>query len=62
MNSAQNFLAKEITMSVSQNTTVDYGLLSGNYDYRDVIANLLNSGTPVNDCIKEMTNWVNNNY
>jgi hypothetical protein len=62
MNSASNYLASVITMSVSQNTTVEHSLLSGNNDYRDVIENLIKSGTPMKECITEMTHWVNNNY
>ena len=62
MNSGSNYLASVITKSVSGNTTVDYSLLSENNDYRDVIENLIKSGLPMNECITEMTSWVNNNY
>jgi hypothetical protein len=54
--------AKEITLIVSSNTTVSYGVLTEDIDYGDQILDLLQHDVPFNQCIDHLTNWVNSNY
>ena len=54
--------AKEITLIVSNKTTVSYGVLTEDIDYGDQILDLLQHDVSFNRCVDHLTNWVNCNY
>lgn len=51
-----------ITEFVSNNTTVDLYLLREDDNYRAYLNEVKSSGMTFNQCVDQMTNWVNNNY
>ena len=55
-------LAKEITLTVSGNTTVDYTELVEDSEYVNRIRDLIQHDVGFDQCVAELTSWVNNNY
>ena len=51
-----------ITEFVSDNTTVDLHLLAEDDNYRSYLNDVKKSGMTFNQCVNELTNWVNRNY
>ena len=51
-----------ITEFVSNSTTVDLYLLVEDDNYRAYLNEVKGSGMTFNQCVDQMTNWVNNNY
>ena len=54
--------AKQITLCVSGNTTVCYSELVSDSEYVNQIRDRLQHDVPVEQCIVELTDWVNANY
>ena len=51
-----------ITEFVSNSTTVDLYLLREDDNYRAYLNEVKSSGMTFNQCVDQMTSWVNNNY
>ena len=51
-----------ITEYVSNSTTVDLYLLAEDDNYRAYLNEVKSSGMTFNQCVDQMTIWVNNNY
>lgn len=54
--------AKEITLIVSGNTTVAYSELVSDGEYVNQIRDRLQHDVEFDQCVTELTNWVNSNY
>jgi len=54
--------AKAITLAVSGNTTVDYSELVYDQEYVNQIRDRLQHDVPFDQCVTELTAWVDRNY
>jgi len=54
--------AQLITEYVSNSTTVDFYLLAEDDNYKSYLNKVKSSGMTFNQCVNELSNWVNNNY
>jgi hypothetical protein len=54
--------AKQITLCVSGNTTVDYTELVEDNEYVNRIRDLIQHDVAFDQCVTELTSWVNINY